>query len=282
MSKKRKKHSQKKKYNQRKQQSVRKIEKKNPLDFQPVKTFFIELKEKMNLENIQAYFSRNKKGVLFTVAMTAIVAVGYFTIVYQPESPAVVSVDLNQEQTSFMEDVEGEIGNIQGESNTVTASLDEPVEVVVEEPVESEEPEEVVIEEEVAVQPSIDVITSADVTGKKISLEVVEEKPVHDAVQQSMMLGIDMYAILVDNEEVAYFETKAAADALLEELQSKYLAEGAVEERIIFRESVEIKKVKRNVLTVMVLKQLKKLWSSLLKVPTNREFIPLKKVKTFG
>lgn len=255
MSKKRKKHSQKKKHNQQGKQSVRKIEsKKKFLNFQPVKTFFIDLKEKLrlgdNINKFGQYLSRNKKGFIFTVAMIAIVTVGYFTVVYQPKEPAVVSVDLNEEQTSFMDDVGNEIGDIQGEPETVTASLDAPVEeatteeMVLEE-VAAEKVEEMASED--AIQPPIDVITSADITGDKISLEVIEDKPAYDTVRKSMMLGVDMFAILVDHQEVAYFETEDEANALLEELQAKYLAEGAVEERVIFRESVEVKAVKRDV-----------------------------------
>jgi len=250
MSKKRKKHSQKKKNNTHKKQSLsRSDKKKSRFSFQTVKDFFNDIMNKLKDINFNGtvntsknYVMNHKKGVIFSLAMTMIVAVFYFTVVYQPEEAApVVSVNFNEEQTSFLDDVESEIGDVQTEVETVKLVLDES------QPTELSETTEVSELTEEVIEPSIDVITSADVTGDKVSLKVVEKDAAFDSVEKSMMVGIDMYAILVDNKEVAYFETEAHANEILEALKAKYLAEGAVEERVIFRETISIEQVKRNI-----------------------------------
>ena len=250
MSKKRKKHSQKKKQNTHKNQSLsRSDKKKNRFSFHTVKDFFNDNWQKLKnisfsgaLNTSKNYIMNHRKGVIFSLAMTMIVAVFYFTVVYQPaEIAPVVSVNLNEEQTSFMDVVEDEINDVQVETQTVKLSLNESQPTELTTTTEDSELTEGMVE------PSIEVITSAEVTGDKVSLAVVDDQPVFDSVSKSMMVGIDMYAILVDNVEVAYFETEREAEEILNALKSKYLADDAVEERVIFRESIAIKQVKRDI-----------------------------------
>ena len=112
MSKKRKKNSHNKKHNRKQQQSLNWFNKmKSRVSFDPIKTFFIELLGKLKSvdmtllpSHVKRYVTNNKKGVIFSIVMTAIVLTGYFGFVYPDHSQdSVVSVDLSQEQTSFMD-----------------------------------------------------------------------------------------------------------------------------------------------------------------------------------
>ncbi len=249
MSRKRKKNSHNKKHTRKKQQSLNWFEKmRSRVSFGPIKTFFIELMKKLKSvdmtslpSHVKHYITNNKKGVIFSVVMTAIVVTGYFGFVYTDKTPdSVVSVDLSQEQTSFMDDVSDEIGNVQA-SNTVNVTLDEASTTEVVTLAVDVEPMEK------SVQPAVDVITSADLTQTKLSLELTKNKPMYDSVSTSMMIGMDMFAIVVDSKEVAYFESQEMADQVLDDLRLMYTAEDAVEERIMFSETVEVLKVKRDI-----------------------------------
>jgi murein DD-endopeptidase MepM/ murein hydrolase activator NlpD len=253
MSKKRKKNSRQKQHKSKKQQSLSWFEKmKAKVSFDPIKTFFIELMNKTKAFSFSSMINRsrnylvsNKKGVIFTVAMTAVVAIGYFGFVYNGQEPApVVSVDLSSEQTSFMEDVEDEIGDIQTVNLDLTETSEEETEPELTQTLAVVEP----LEE--AIQPPVDVITSADITGVKEATVMTNNNSPFDSVSQSMMIGVDMYAIVVDSKEVAYFDSVDAAELVLDELRAMYTAEDAVEERIMFSESVEVLKVKRDIFDV--------------------------------
>ncbi len=264
MSKKRKKnshnsHNKKKNSSRKKQQSLNWFQKiTQKVSFEPVKTFFIELMQKFKQLEVSSFMSKgkssmlnHKKGIIFALSMTAIIAIGYFTVVNPPTkseaSTSTVSINLEEEQTSFMDDVESEVGNIPNtDKETAVVNLEETLvdSTEVQTEIEEESTAEVA---NAAVQPSIDVISAANISGERISLEVLKEKPVYDPIEKSMMLGMDMFAIIVDNKEVAYFQSEEEANDVLETLKAQYLAEGAVEERVIFRESIEVAKVKRDI-----------------------------------
>jgi len=262
MSKKRKKNSQnnkKKNSSRKKQQSLNWFQKiTRKVSFEPVKTFFIGLMKKFKqleissiINNGKSNLLSHKKGIIFALSMTAIISVAYFTVVNPPTkseaSTSTVSINLEEEQTSFMDGVESEVGNIQNTTKeTAVVDLEETLVASTEAPIEIEENNKTEVAD-AGVQPSIDVISATDISGERVSLEVLKEKPVYDPIEKSMMLGMDMFAIIVDNKEVAYFKTEEEANDVLETLKAQYLAEGAVEERVIFRESIEIAKVKRDI-----------------------------------
>lgn len=260
MSKKRKKNSRHKQQKRKQQQSLSWFEKmKQKLTFDPIKTFFIELMDKMKSLNFSSMINRtrnylvsNKKGVIFTLAMTTVVAIGYFGFVYNGQEPSpVVSVDLSDEQTTFMDDVVDEIGDIQTVNLDLsqTSVEENPVETVATEtsPVEMVASKIAVEPMAESIQPPVEVITSSDITGVKSTKDIAMNNSPYDSVSQSMMIGMDMYAIVVDSKEVAYFETADVAEIVLDELRAMYTAEDAVEERIMFSENVEVLKVKRNI-----------------------------------
>lgn len=243
MSKKRKKNSHNKKHHKKKQQSLSRFEKmKQQVSLDPIKTFFIELKDKLKALDMSSsstsarnYISRNKKGVIFTLAMTMIVAIGYFGFVLpntnKTSNDEIVSMNL--EESAFM-DAESQVQDIQGQEEAgPTAAV-----------------AKMSSDMDMAIEPSIDVITSSPVKEGKLSLELVQEKSIYDSVAQSMMIGIDMYAIVVDNKEVAYFQTEAKAQEVIDLIKAKHIEEGAVEEKVLFSETVEILKVKRNIFDV--------------------------------
>lgn len=261
MGKKKKKNSHNKKKNssRKKQQSLNWYQKlTRKVSFDPIKTFFIELMNKFKNIDFGSFgqktmsgIKNHKAGVIFALSMTAIIAIGYFTVVNPPTkteaSASTVSINLEEEQTSFMDSAESEISNIQNTNKeTAVVNLESTVEA------KEVNNEDIVTSEEVAdadleIEPSINVITAANITDNKVSLEVLDTTPTFDPVAKSIMLGMDMYAIIVDNKEVAYFESENEANEILESLKAKYLAEGAVEERVIFRENIEVKKVKRDI-----------------------------------
>jgi murein DD-endopeptidase MepM/ murein hydrolase activator NlpD len=258
MSKNRKKKSSKKrKPNNRKPVQKR----KQATAFETIKTFFNELisklKEKIELNNfidkvkIISYTKINRQGIIFTFAMIAIVAVGYFAIVYEsPEDKqaridenTTVSIDLSEETTDYMDDVESELDYVSMEDETDVPEVKERASdegVDVEETPAEEEGDLAVLEvDEPEVDLSADVISTPAEVANDFDMMSVED---------SIMLGVEVYAIIVDGDAIAYFETEGEAFVVLKDLKNKYKQDGATEEEIIFREEIAIEKVKLDIL----------------------------------
>lgn len=227
-----------------------------------VKTFFSEqitrvsnslekAKFKYGLKGIvdqsKTYITKNRNSIAFFSVLALIVTVGYVAIVLPDDKvepvAETISIDMNEETNDFMDTVENEIGDIQlpekndGDQIVVDLNTDEiPVAEPITEITSSDLTEPVEVETSEASE-IVDTTTYKAATSSAF-----------DSVEDSMKIGIDMYAILVDGKPVAYFGTEGEALMLLKDLKEKYMADDAVEERVIFSEDISVEVVKRDVL----------------------------------
>lgn len=215
-------------------------------------SFFEKLKKNLKGLNFPSeFFAKNKMAIVFTVSMALIVSSGYFFLVHEtPEEKSerineTVTVDLSDnEYLNVTDDIEQMVSS--------ESSLDELLET--EDLVNTEElPLVEMVNEslettEVAVSDT-EVLATEDQVTEPLQF-LTTESSAYAPVSTSIMLGVDMYAILVNDEAVAYFETETEANDVLELLKDGFRSEEASEERIIFAEEVEVALVKRDIFDV--------------------------------
>lgn len=212
------------------------------IDFSKIKKVFehIQIKEALLsfIDKSKKYLSDNKKHVLFFSGMTLIVALFYFTVVHpEPEiikednQAEVINLDLADLEMETDLDVQAELSLIQDQEDLVVALEDTPIAPEVEQ-----------ITAQAVDQGNMSVMAGPETTASS------QVEKAYRSVESSIMLGVESYAILVNDEAVAYFETEDEAKALLAALEDLYRDEEAVEERIIFKEDIRIEKVKNNIL----------------------------------
>lgn len=227
-------------------------------------SFFDQIKKSLkNLTLPRDFFVKNRLAIIFSVSMALIVAIGYFTFVYEtPEEKAerineTISVDLSdtEDYLNVADDIEEVANATKNQNNTTSQSIDqgethEIVEAETTLEADALASEEMTLkvdedsEESLAIEkPSADMITEP-------LTFITEVESEYEQVSDSMMVGIDMFAIIVDDEEVAYFETEEEANNVLELLKDSYRSEEASEERIIFAEDVVIERVKQDIFDV--------------------------------
>ncbi len=208
--------------------------------------------------NSKAYVIENKKSVVLATSIVAVLAIGYFGFVDISEEDTAkrkleneanyVSIELSSNETTDS-DLNDEIAQITLKSNEVE-TLDE-----------NKTPEEVERLENVI---QINEITADTITTLEYSKSIENDATLSTdilnvssmkteinseftSVANSVLLGVQMYAITVDNKAIAYLETEEQGREVLEQLRQKYANEEAVEESIEFKEKVDVVKVKRDI-----------------------------------
>ncbi len=83
--------------------------------------------------------------------------------------------------------------------------------------------------------------------GDLFSIDSVNIVDSFTPVEETMEIGVSCYAIKVDGKDIAYFKTKEDAEAVIKELTKLYSNPEAVDERVMFAESVEIAEAKANI-----------------------------------
>jgi|GEM_PF-945809 len=187
-------------------------------------------------------FRKNKKEILFFSGM-AVVALGMYVVIRMPkpaeeEAQEPVTLDMSEYQTPSLLDSEDDL-DLMNESE------------------EEKETEEILLSDEEVrdqidavnnVDPTAMALTEGEVVDKVYEGVVMAQKEALLSVEEAMMVAYDSYGLFVNNEPVAYFRTKTEADGFIETLKDEFRTEGAIEERIIFAEDVQIKRVKNDVL----------------------------------
>lgn len=217
-----------------------------------IKTFFIGQKEQFDLKKTLTQLVRhaktNRNSYLFFTAMALVVTLGYFTFVYESAddkaeriSQNTVSVDLNEE--ALFTDAEAQLADVQENNEELVVTLPD-----VEETTDTTGAGGNLSEasDELPVADPVERISSSSLTEIDQPAAATEK---FRSVSDSVMLGIDTYALIVDGKEVAYFKTEGEAYVVINDLKREYMVEGAVEERIIFQEDIKVEPVKKDILT---------------------------------
>lgn len=186
----------------------------------------------LDTSRIKTYCHNHKKTLIFSGVMTSLVIGAFVVATNLPDKSVLDEANVMEVSLSDESELSVELGSIQNDESLVMKTVEGPI----------------------AQEVSSTQLIQADIelpeteTQYKVDLNTTVEKDLYDSIEKSMMIGVDMYAIVVDNNEIAYFETEAEALDILDTLKSKYIAEGAVEEKVLFSEEVAIKEVKRNIL----------------------------------
>lgn len=249
MSKRRKhNHARSKKHTPKKKKKERILDKiLNMISFVKLKSMFQEKTEKLDISDLTSqtvqHIKKNRNAYMFFTAMALVVAIGYFTIVYESDADkeerlAETIVDVSLSETE--DTLEPQLDDIQMDKPTVEVevSLDEA------------DTESLVAEEstsDITVAEPVERISASSLTTLPVEEDLVEETS-YTAVSKSMMLGIDAYALTVDGSPIAYFQTEGEAYIVLKDLEASYKQDDAVNEKIIFQEETDVVKTKIDVL----------------------------------
>ncbi|MBN2794082.1 MAG: peptidoglycan DD-metalloendopeptidase family protein [Clostridia bacterium] len=239
-----------KKYTPKKKEKVSVFDKiRSVISIEKLKLAFKEKTEKfeidLTIDKILKHIKKNRNAYMFFSAMALVVTIGYFTIVYESDADKeqrladkIIDVSLNES----LSDVEPQLDDIQ---------MDKPSEEVVV-TLKDLNPEEITsgqnVEKIQAIADPVERISAASLTVNP-SVDGFETQEAYKSVTDSMILGIDAYAIFVDDNPIAYFQTEGEAYMVLKHLEEKYKQADAVGEKIIFQENIEVKESKIDVLS---------------------------------
>lgn len=211
-----------------------------------------------NVDLLKKYIGKYKKEFIFFTGMT-VIAAGLFVFISQPDTKnqatvqqEMLSVDLSQANDSMLMNVDAEIAQImrkESETNDQGLVLDltssEAALPVLDETLSEDLVEEIAPPVDIITPNSVDGIYGTNVSNVEVKTDEVEAfKPVSSA----MLLGVTSYAILVDEEPVAFFEKEEEANNFLEALKEEFRDPEAVEERVIFKETIRVEKYKNDIL----------------------------------